>query len=87
MDDQDKRIEDILAGMQFERRLPPSKQIKAEYAALEADVGGILRDLSRLHLRLWHAVFQRDYHSLSPQEARLALEDIRERLGRLSQAE
>jgi hypothetical protein len=87
MDDQQKRIKDMLAGMQFERKLPPSKQTKAEYAALEAGVGDVLKDLNLLHLRLWHAVSRRDYHSLSVEEARLVLETIRERLNLLSPKE
>ena len=87
MDDQYKRIEDMLADMQFERKLPPSKQNKAEYAALEAGVSDVLTDLKRLHLRLWHVVSRRDYHSFSIEEARLTLESIRERLSMLSQKE
>jgi hypothetical protein len=83
MNDIDKRIAEMLEDMQFERRLPASKHKKAEYAALEADVSGILKDLNRLHLRLWHAVSQRDYRSISLEEAYGALEDIRLRLDKL----
>jgi hypothetical protein len=87
MDDQQKRIKDMLAGMQFERKLPPSKQAKAEYATLEAGVSEVLKDLNLLHLRLWHAVSRRDYHSISVEEACLELESIRERLNLLSSKE
>ena len=87
MDEQHKRIEDMLADMQFERKLPPSKQNKAEYAALEAGVSDVLKDLNRLHLQLWHVVSRRDYHSLSLEEAHLALESVRERLSSLSKKE
>ena len=82
-----QRIADMLSGMQFGRRLPPSKQTKAEYAALESGIADVLKDLNRLHLRLWHAVSRREYHSLPLDEARLALESIQARLNSLSQKE
>ena len=87
MDDQYKRIADMLSGMQFGRRLPPSKQTKAEYAALESGIADVLKDLNRLHLRLWHAVSRREYHSLSLKEARLELESIQARISSLTQKE
>lgn len=87
MDDQKERIADMLSGMQFERRLPPSKQTKAEYAALEAGVADVLKDLNRLHLRLWHTVYRREYHSLSLEEAHLELQSIQARLNSLTHKE
>ncbi len=79
------RIADMLSDMPFERRTPVSRQKKAQYAATEAGVADALKDLNKLHLRLWHAVSQRDYHSLSLDEARQALEVIRDRINALSQ--
>ena len=70
--------------MQFERRPAVSRHKKAQYAAMEAGVADALKELNRLHLRLWHAVSQRDYHSLSPDEARQALDVVRCRLDVLS---
>jgi hypothetical protein len=88
MDDMDKqRIADMLAGMQFGRKAPPSRQNKAAYAALEAGVADVLKDLNRLHLRLWHAVSRREYHSLSLEEARLELQSIQARISSLTQKE
>jgi len=82
-----QRIEDMLSGMQFGRKAPPSRQDKAAYAALEAGVAGVLKDLNRLHLRLWHAVSRREYYSLSLEEARLGLESIQARISSLTQKE
>jgi hypothetical protein len=87
MDNTEKRIADVLASLQFERRPPASKLKKAQYAALEAGVGDALRALNRLHLRLWHAVTQRDYRSLPLEETRRTLEEIQRQLGVLSQEE
>jgi len=88
MDDRNKqRIADMLAGMQFGRKAPPSRQTKAAYAALEAGVADVLKDLKKLRLRLWHAVSRREYHSLSLEEARLELESIKARISSLTQKE
>jgi len=78
-------IADILSAMQFERRTPVSRQKKAQYAAMEAGVSDVIKELNKLHLRLWHAVSQRDYHSLSLDEARQALGEIRNRIDALAQ--
>lgn len=80
MDNSKEKITDILSGMQFERRPPVSRQKKAQYAALEAGVGEALKELNRLHLRLWHAVSKRDYHSLSLDEARQTLCEVERQL-------
>ncbi len=87
MDRDKQRIADMLAGMQFGRKAPPSRQDKAAYAALEAGVADVLKDLKKLHLRLWHAVSRRDYHSLSLGEARLELQSIKARISSLTQKE
>jgi hypothetical protein len=80
-----EKIACMLADMQFDRRPPVTKHKKVQYAALEADMGTLLKDLNKLHLRLTHATSQRDYHSLSLLEARQALEDARSRLCALLQ--
>ena len=74
------RIADMLSDMPFERRTPVSRQKKAQYAATEAGVADALKDLNKLHLRLWHAVSQRDYHSLSLDEARQTLCELERQL-------
>ena len=79
------RITDMLSEMQFERRAPVSRQKKAQYAATEAGIADALKDLNRLHLRLWHAVSERDYHSLSLEEAKQTLVEIRNRIDAISQ--
>jgi len=73
----------MLAGMQFERKSPASKLKKAEYAALEAQVAGILKELKKLHLRLWFSISRRDYHSLSLEEAYRTLDEIRRQMDNL----
>ncbi len=80
MDNVKGQITDILSDMQFERRPPVSRQKKAQYAAMEAGVRDALKELNKLHLRLWHAVSQRDYHSLPLDEARRTLEEIRNQI-------
>lgn len=85
MDNAKEQIMDILSDMQFERRTPVSRQKKAQYAAMEAGVRDALKELNKLHLRLWHAVSQRDYHSLPLDEARQMLYEIRNRIDALSQ--
>ena len=87
MDRDKQRIADMLAGMQFGRKAPPSRQDKAAYAALEAGVADVLKDLKKLHLRLWHAISRREYHSLSLKEARLELQSIQARISSLTQEE
>ncbi len=85
MDDIKALIADMTNDMRFERRPPVTGQQKAAYAALEDGVGDALRDLSKLHLRLWHAASRRDYRSLSLDEALMMLGDIRSQLDMLSQ--
>jgi chromosome segregation ATPase len=80
-----EKIASMLAEMQFDRRPPVPKQKKAQFAALEADVGALLKDLNKLHLRLSHATSQRDYHSLSLEEARQTLEKAHSQLSDLLQ--
>ncbi|NLT96765.1 MAG: hypothetical protein GXW96_01175 [Christensenellaceae bacterium] len=87
MDRDKQRIADMLAGMQFGRKAPPSRQDKAAYAALEAGVADVLKDLKKLHLRLWHAISRREYHSLSLNEVRLELQSIQARISSLTQEE
>lgn len=84
MDNTREQIANMLSDMQFERRPAVSRQKKAQYAATEAGVADVLKELNRLHLRLWHTVSQRDYHSLSMDEARQALDEVRYRLDVLS---
>lgn len=80
------KIANLLADMRFERRPPVTKQKKARYAVLEAETNDVMNEVRRLHLRLWHAVSRHDYHSLSLDEARQALDDIRRQLDSLSQS-
>ncbi len=86
MENTREQIADMLSDMQFERRPAVSRQKKAHYAAMEAGVAEVLKELNRLHLRLWHAASQRDYHSLSLDEARTMLDEVRCRLDVLSKA-
>ncbi len=84
MDNSREQIADIINDMHFERKAPVSRARKAQYAALESGIADALKELNRLHLRLWHAVSQRDYHSLSPDEVIQALDDIQKHLSTLS---
>ena len=84
MDNTRKQIADIIGDMHFERKAPVSRARKAQYAALESGIADALKELNRLHLRLWHAVSQRDYHSLPPDEAIQSLDDIQKQLSALS---
>jgi uncharacterized membrane protein YgaE (UPF0421/DUF939 family) len=86
MDNTKKQIADILSQMQFERRSPVSKQTKAQFAAMEAGLSDALKELSKLRLRVWHAVSQRDYHSLSLDEAKQKLDEVQRQISILSQA-
>ena len=87
MDNIKEKTTDMLANMNFDRRPPVPKQKKAQFAALEANVGALLKDLNKLHLRLSHATSQKDYQSLSLEEARQALEKAHSQLSDLLQCQ
>ena len=83
MDNTREQIANMLSDMQFERRPAVPRQKKAQYAATEAGVADALKELNRLHLRLWHAVSQRDYHSLPLDEIKQMLDEVQCRLDSL----
>ena len=81
-----EKIACMLENMPFDRRPPVSKLKKAQFAALEAGVSALVNDLNKLRLRLSHATSQPDYHSLSLEEARLVLNDAKDRLDALTES-
>lgn len=71
-----EQIADMVKNMRFERKKPVGKKTKAVYSELQNKLGSIKNDLSKLSLRLWHAEYKSDYHSLSLSEAEGILEEI-----------
>lgn len=77
MDEIKKRIADMTSGLDFERKSRATKKEKEDYAELKDSVTGIKRDIDKLSLRLWHACSKGDYHSLSIDEAKQALQQVK----------
>ena len=80
MGDTEKRIADMIAGMDFSRKKPPKKQKKAAYAAIKTELDDIAHDIEALRLALWHAEYRRDYHKLSPDDIKTRLEELSRRI-------
>lgn len=74
------RIAQLTENMRFERKsaVPPPE--KAAYAAAQTACEDALHMLSKLNLRLWHAVEESDYRSLPMAEARALLEETRDKI-------
>lgn len=77
MDEIRKRIVDMTRGMDFERKPRATKKEKEDYAELKDLVAGIKRDIDKLSLRLWHACSKGDYRSLSIDEAKRGLQQVK----------
>ena len=80
----DQKIADIVSKMQFERRKPVPRAKKAAFEAMQTQIKEVLLELGRLHLGLWHAKSQRDYHSLSLIKTRERIAQLAQRLDALS---
>lgn len=73
--DEDK-VAGIINALDFDRKRPMASAQKDAYSRMQKDVNDVRLRVNKLHLRLWHAVNQHDYHSLSLEETREALQDI-----------
>ncbi|MGI5848847.1 MAG: hypothetical protein ACOX8Q_02060 [Christensenellales bacterium] len=71
-----QRIAGMVKNMRFDRKKRITKKERALYAGLEEKVEKIIIDLNKLHLRLWHAVYKKDYHSLNLVDAKQMLRQI-----------
>ena len=70
-------IANMVSDMRFDRKKRVSKKTKAEYSALQNKLETTIKDLRKLHVRLWHADYKKDYHSLSLDEAECILKEIK----------
>ncbi|MDD5018782.1 MAG: hypothetical protein PHO15_11880 [Eubacteriales bacterium] len=73
-------IADMVGDMCFDRKKPAARHEKAMYSILKNSLGDTINGLNKLHLRLWHAVYKGDYHSLSLGETESALKEARQRI-------
>lgn len=74
------QIEDMVKTMRFERKKNVTKQQKTIYADLKKNTDDAMHDMSKLNLRLWHAINKKDYHSLTLDEAEHILQKIRQNI-------
>ncbi len=79
-----EKVFEILNTLDFEKKRPVTAAEKKAYTELHSSVDDIRQRLNQLHLRLWHAVNSRDYHSLPLDEAREALADIARQIDAVS---
>lgn len=87
MDETRKQIANMIENMGFERKPRATKKEKEDYAALKDSVAVIKSDIDKLSLRLWHACYKNDYHSLSIDEAKQELQRIRESIDGITNKE
>ncbi len=83
----DEKVLEILAPLDFDKKRPVTAAQKKAYAELQRAVDDIRQRLDQLHLRLWHAAENRDYHSLPLEEAREKLADIARQIDAISKNE
>lgn len=76
-------IADMIKGIRFERRKNVTKKTKSMVAQLKTDLEYPIAELNKLHLRLWHSLDKSDYHSLTLDEAKGLLENIRNDIERI----
>ena len=77
MKEKGELIEDIIKGMHLGRKTRVTKKQKEAFLELRDDVGAVNNKLNKLHLRLWHAGYKGDYHSLAVGEVSRILEEAR----------
>jgi hypothetical protein len=80
----DETVLEILEPLDFDKKRPVTSAQKKAYMELQQSVDDARQRLNKLHLRLWHAVNSRDYHSLSLEEARETLESIARHIDAIS---
>lgn len=80
MDDVKERIAQILSGVSLDRKTRATKEEKEAFLKLSGQVDGLRKDIDKLNLRLWHACYKNDYHSLSLDAAREELINIKAKI-------
>ena len=80
----DEKVLEILNTLDFDKKSPVTAAEKKAYTELHSSVDDIRQRLNQLHLRLWHAVNSRDYHSFTLDDAREALADIARQIDAIS---
>ncbi len=80
MDEVKERIAKIVGGVNLEKKARATKKEKETFASLKDEMGAIKKDIDKLSLRLWHACYKNDYHSLSAGEARELLGQVRDKI-------
>ncbi len=66
----------MVENMQLKRKKAVDKKTKAVYPKLQNDINKVKKDLDKLLLRIWHADYKNDYHSLSLEEAKSILTEL-----------
>lgn len=76
MDNTIEKITGIVKDMNFERRKPVSQDTKKQTQQLLCSLKDARNGLDKLHLKLWYAVENNDYHSVSLTDAKQELDNI-----------
>ena len=83
MNETEKKIADIVSGIDLERKKPVLPEEKQQTAELLDELTAAKRQLDKLHLKLWYAVEKKDYHSLSLEQAKQELRSLLDALEKL----
>lgn len=76
MDNTNEKIADIVKDMSFERRKPVSPDTKNQTQQLLCSLKEARNRLDKLHLKLWYAVDNNDYHSVDLADAKQEIANI-----------
>lgn len=80
MDNTNVKIADIVKDMSFKRRKPVSQDTKNQTQQLLCSLKEARNKLDKLHLKLWYAVEQNDYHSVNLADTKQELASIIKKL-------
>jgi hypothetical protein len=80
MTDETERTKQIAGSISLEKKPRVSKKDKEAILELKREIEAIKNDISKLHLMLWHTGYKGDYHSLTLDEARERLSQIRKNI-------
>lgn len=76
MDNANDKIAGIVKGMSFERRKPVSQDTKNQTQQLLCSLKEARNRLDKLHLKLWYAVENNNYHSVSLADAKQEIASV-----------
>ena len=80
MMDESERTWQIAGSVTLEKKPRVTIKDKEAFSELRREIEAIKNDVSKLHLMLWHTGYKGDYHSLTLDEARQRLAQIRKNI-------